>query len=409
MQTRAVRLSLLALLLITGLGAGLFMWDTRQQLDVLLTDERDVDARFDRLARNVAAFGAAQQAAVVPGHGQGDALARGSTLIKQIDEDVAALRPRSRSTAAGTTFSTFADALESAVKTDTRVREHLRLEQELMAADVAVEGRASIDALVALVGELQMAERTAIDEERRRLETRSAMVLSGVVVLWVIGVFALARTPRMAEEAARPEGEAVYRAVDPRHPVAPNVQARAAPAPVVPPSVDIAEAAAACTALSRVSRASELPDILARVARTLDCSGLIVWLGAGEELFAATAHGYHPRMLARLGPIRRDADNATAAAWRACELRVVPGDATANGAIVAPLFSPEDCIGVLAAEFRGAREQDATVRAVTSMVAAQLATIVAAWPAPSSVEGPSRSSQDPTSEAADHGHTAATA
>jgi hypothetical protein len=227
--------------------------------------------------------------------------------------------------------------------------------------------------------------------------------------LWVIGVFALARTPRMAEEDDRPEREAGYRAVDPRHTVAANVQVRAAPAPVMPPSVDIAEAAAACTALSRVSRASELPDILARVARTLDCSGLIVWLGAGEELFAATAHGYHPRMLARLGPIRRDADNATAAAWRACELRVVPGDTVGNGAIVAPLFSPEDCIGVLAAEFRGGREQDATVRAVTSMVAAQLATIVAAWPAPSSVEGPSRSNQDPTSEAADHGHTAATA
>ena len=45
-----------------------------------------------------------------------------------------------------------------------------------------------------------------------------------------------------------------------------------------------------------------------------------------------------------------------------------------NGAIVAPMFGPDTCIGVLAAEVRHGREQDASTRAVTMMVAAQLAT-----------------------------------
>ena len=86
-----------------------------------------------------------------------------------------------------------------------------------------------------------------------------------------------------------------------------------------------------------------------------------------------------------MGAIARSADNAVAAAWRTCELRVVSGDANgaANGAIVAPMFGPDACIGVLAIETPPHRETDAAARAITEMFAAQLATTLAAWPAPS--------------------------
>ena len=93
------------------------------------------------------------------------------------------------------------------------------------------------------------------------------------------------------------------------------------------------------------------------------------------------AHGYDSRVVSRLGPIGRDADNATAASWRAGQLKVVRGDMMSNGAVVAPMFGPETCIGVLAAEVRHGREEDADARAVTAMLAAQLATAVVAWPA----------------------------
>jgi hypothetical protein len=122
--------------------------------------------------------------------------------------------------------------------------------------------------------------------------------------------------------------------------------------------------------------------MLARAAALLDASGIIVWLGSGDELFAATSHGYHPRVISRLGSIPRDADNATADAWRTGEVRTVAGDVMANGAIVAPMFGPDTCIGVLAAEVRHGREQDEPTRAVTLVVAAQLATVLGAWPAP---------------------------
>ena len=113
----------------------------------------------------------------------------------------------------------------------------------------------------------------------------------------------------------------------------------------------------------------------------------MVWLGAGEELFAATAYGYDPRVVSRLGAIRRTADNATAAAWRTSQTRIVAGDMMGNGAIVAPLFGPDGCIGALAAEIRHGRENDEATRAVVVMIAAQLSAVVSAWPAPSVVEG----------------------
>ena len=402
MQTRAVRLSLLALLLVAGLGAGLFAWDTQQRLDVLLDAERDVDARLDRLARNVAAFGAAQQASIVPGQAQGDALAQGAALLRQVDEDLAALRARARSAAGVAAFSDFSDTLEAAVKTDARAREHLRIGQELMAADlVLTESRESIESLGRIVIDLRRAEQSAADEERRASKTRAATVLGGVTLLWVLGLFALARVPGVArrvedDNAKETAGDA--RLHRPRT-LAPGRESghRAERTPV-----NMAEAAAVCTALSRVATSAEIPSVLARAADVLDASGIIVWMGAGEELFAATSHGYHPRVLARLGPIRRHAENATAAAWRACALRVVQGDGTNNGAVVAPLFGPSNspgpwsdgCIGVLTVEIRGGRENDPITQAVAAMFAAQLATVLAAWPAPSVVDGPAASLGD---------------
>jgi hypothetical protein len=52
-----------------------------------------------------------------------------------------------------------------------------------------------------------------------------------------------------------------------------------------------------------------------------------------------------------------------------------------NGAIVAPMFGPEACVGVLAAEVRHGRELDPGTQAVTAMIAAQLSTVLGAWPA----------------------------
>jgi hypothetical protein len=133
-----------------------------------------------------------------------------------------------------------------------------------------------------------------------------------------------------------------------------------------------------------MSDASALPDALARAAAVLDARGIIVWMGAGEELFAALAYGYDDRFVARLGPIPRNAENATAEAWRSGQMRTVASDPVSHGALAAPLSAASGCLGVFAAEVRHGREEDPSTRAVAAMIAAQLASIVSAWPAGSS-------------------------
>jgi hypothetical protein len=153
------------------------------------------------------------------------------------------------------------------------------------------------------------------------------------------------------------------------------------------PHIDLNAAAALCTELSRLTNPAALPPALRRAARVLDAPGLIVWLGAGEELFPASAHGYGPRTLARLGPIPRAGENATATVWRTAQSSVVAGGDGSNGAIVAPLVGRSGCFGVLTAEVRHGRENDEATRAVALMIAAQLSNVVAPWPAPSKGDG----------------------
>jgi hypothetical protein len=155
--------------------------------------------------------------------------------------------------------------------------------------------------------------------------------------------------------------------------------------PTVSP-VDLQAAADVCAALARTTDAASLQQALGRAATVLDARGVIIWMGAGEELFPALSFGYDDRVIERLGPIPRQAANATADAWRTAQMRTVAGDVTAHGAIAAPVHGIGGCVGVFAAEVRNAREQDPGTRAVTAMIAAQLAGIVSAWPAGSAAD-----------------------
>ena len=372
MQTRGLRRTLLALLLVAGAAAGLLAFDSVQRVAAGLHRERDVTARLDRLSAAAATLVAAHGAYVAPGQSRAAWLARATSALHLLREETAMLRPRAHSPAAPAALDALGESVETIAAADAAALEHLRIGEELMAADLLfAEGRQAFDLLLAQIHDLQAAEHATADDERRVLAWRGAIALASWAALWTVGLVAFARLP--------PEPE----------PVAVTEPAVAAPPPAaVAPRVDVGEAAAICTDLSKLTTTAGLPDLLARTARLIDASGLIVWMGAGEELFAATSCGYDPRSVAALGAIRRSAPNATAAAWRTGAISTVAGGPDWNGAIVAPLFGPDGCIGVLAAEVRHGREADGPTRAVTTMIAAQLAAIVAAWPPPSASEGP---------------------
>jgi hypothetical protein len=97
----------------------------------------------------------------------------------------------------------------------------------------------------------------------------------------------------------------------------------------------------------------------------------------GTDLKPVLTHGYSPQVVARLAPVPRSANNAAAAAYRSGTLQVVPSQPFSSGAIVAPILSPEGCIGALSAEFRGA-EVSEPVQAFATIVAAHLAGVLGA-------------------------------
>jgi len=150
-----------------------------------------------------------------------------------------------------------------------------------------------------------------------------------------------------------------------------------APAPSPP---DLLAAAHLCTELARVDQTPAAAPLLQEAARILDAVGLVVWVWDPQaaELTPALAHGYSEKVLAQLPKVRRDADNATAAAFRSGQTCVVNGRNLASGALVVPLMTPAGCAGVLAIELQHDSAQRESVHALATIFAAQLARLVGA-------------------------------
>lgn len=371
-----MRALLFAVLLVIGAGAGFLAWSAEQHAAELQRAERNVATRLDSIVETLGRLGTAQHAYVAPGQPDGPWLEQFSTLLPTLTTDIEALRPLLPSQETGTALQHVAEGAASLAAMDQRAREQLRAGQDLLAADLIFsESLHTLDAISASLVTLRQAERTAFDRAHAGALRQASLVLGLAGLVSVIGLVALLRAPKSQAVPA------VHASPSPAPPAARPI-IEELPSPAAGP-IDLAAAADVCTELSRLTSTVALPDLLARAAVVLNASGIIVWMGAGEELFAVTAHGYDPRVISRLGSISRNADNATAACWRTGELSAVTGDALSNGAIVAPMFGPDSCVGVLAVEVRRGLETDGAARAVTTMIAAQLATVLATWPAAS--------------------------
>ena len=137
-------------------------------------------------------------------------------------------------------------------------------------------------------------------------------------------------------------------------------------------------AARLCTDFGKIADSTELAALLDRAAGVLGASGIIVWLASPDrrELFPAAAAGYDARMIARIGSTPRDASNLTAAAFRDGVVRTSAAMGPSSAAIAAPLMTPQGAVGVLSAELRDVIDVDADRIALTTIFAAQLATLL---------------------------------
>jgi hypothetical protein len=374
MQKRAVRLALFGLLFGIAIGGGILVWSVEGRVRALDASERSVTSELDQIIARLAAVTAAQAGYVAPGQPADEWLDRVEAALTQIAADAATLQPRTRSVEAAPRLKALSESLTRLGEVDLAAREALFGEDAITASQLVFgESRGLVDSMIMSLRHLRDAESNAFLMERETVVERSWMALGIAALVWIIGLALLARVPAPREAAA------------PLEPSAPLAVAAvsAEEAPPAPAMVDIGAAADICTAISRVTSEQALHDLLGRAAALLDATGVIVWMSAGEELFAVTAYGYDARVIAHLGPIGLSATNATATAWRTGEMRTVAGDDTTNGAIIAPMFGASGCIGVVTAEVRHGREQDPATRAAAALIAAQLSSAVAAWPAPS--------------------------
>jgi len=157
-------------------------------------------------------------------------------------------------------------------------------------------------------------------------------------------------------------------------PTAPEGQPAKPPAWSEPDLLGVAQL---CTDMARLEDVRDATPTLQEAARILDALGLIVWLWDPQtaELSPAATHGYSDRVLAQLPRVRRDADNATAAAFRSAQTCVVKGSNFASDALVVPLQTPGGCAGVLTVELPHGCAQRESIRALVVIFASQLASL----------------------------------
>ena len=351
---------------------------------VVLAAEREAAAERQRgqLTRDraaaalavVAELHAGQRGYVAAGQAHEYWTARVTELIERADSQVRQFRESVRSDTAAAAVESVAVSLENFRKLDARAQEYTSLNQLFLASDLIFsDGLEMTDSASRGIQEALGEEGRAHEARQQQLQRRQAMAAGtggGVLLLAVLLFFPI---------PVRPDESRAQRQADESAPAADARDVQTAPAAGVQDAApDLSGTARLCIELGRVVNTSELPPLLARAAELLDASGLVVWIGdgTGAELRPALSHGYTEKIVAQMRRIPRDAPNATALTFRSAEAQVVPRSDVGNGAFVAPLLTSAGCVGAFAAELRHGNEQRESTRALATILAAQIATLI---------------------------------
>jgi hypothetical protein len=429
MKSLALRLTLLGLFVAASGVAGYFSWTGISQARQDARALSAFDAASVGAERDVLELRGAQQGYVAVGQGDQFWASKVDASIAKLRDTLNSLRGQSTGTKGQTALDSAASALQDFEQMDHRARDYARSGQKLLASDLIFANGYELTAAaassleVARLSEHEARESGGLSMERRRLTATGAAMAVGFFVIALLVPLG-AEPEKMPEIPARPipryegvrhtarietaglnaeEGWSAAKVVPkatpaaratspttgtaakvmpaPVAPAAARPVAAPAPPPVLPPpppAIDLPGVAALCSELARVVDTYALPAILERAAIVLDAPGIVLWIADpdGRELSPIVTYGYSQQLVARLGTLARDAENATASAFRTALLQTVKTDAVSNGAIAAPLVTPAGCVGVMAAEVRNAGETDAAKLAVATIVAAQLATLV---------------------------------
>jgi CHASE3 domain sensor protein len=387
MKSLAVRLTVLGLFVVaSGVGAYL-VWTSESRAARDASAARAFDAAALSVERTVFDLRAAQQAYVAAGQGNEFWISKVAAATAAVRSGLAALRDQAKSPEAQSMIENASSALQDFEQMDRRARDYTRNGQKLLASDlIFADGFEITGAMVASIDQARVAE-TQTGDTARAVTTRAQAIAAGAVaVVALLVILILVPRPETAPrtvDRASPAAlemapvDAVASGSAPSRIPSPPPEEEAAPMRTSLP-FDLDTVASVCSDLARVVDTRALPALLERTAAVLDASGIVLWIADpdGRELSPIVTHGYSQQMVARLGTILRESENATASAFRTSLLQTVAADNVSNGAIAAPLVTPAGCVGVMAAEVRHKGEQDPATLAAAAIVAAQLATLV---------------------------------
>jgi hypothetical protein len=407
MSHRAVRVFLWLLACAAVGAAGWLVADLERQIAAARSTARVFEAQAHEAAVLVERLRGAQQAYVADGQGTAFWMGKVTDAAGLLGQSIGALERTATADASRTAAQAASGALADFERMDRRAREYVQSGQRLMASDlIFTESIGATTALGLSVDRARTEQQAASERDVRAIQDQQLYVLGGAAAVCLTTALFLVplvrpATPQDTREALRalindgaPAGGVLLRpeasgrvqamaAASPPAPAPPQPAAAPAEPPPPPrPAVDLSATARLCSEMARVLDPADLPRLLEQAAGLLNASGLIVWVAdrSGSALFPTLTHGYSAAVLARMSSIPRDADNAAAASWRLAELRTVTAQGQAPGALVTPIVTAEGCVGVLAAETRNGSETDEGTRAISRILAAQLATFVTTVP-----------------------------
>jgi hypothetical protein len=357
-------------------AAGYVVWQKESEGLTAANGSHAFDERARVVARSFLEIKSAQPGYVAAGQGDDYWVSRVDALVSGAREGLAALKPLARVAQSQSEIDAAVADLEDFEQMDRRAREYVRGGQRLLASDLIFsDGIEKMDGAVAAIERARMAESTATQETIAARRREQLLAAGGIAALALLIVFVLAPLPKIEPDASAPAREPVEtRAKEVKES---SITSPPAPKPTAP-VVDLPGIAALCSDLTRVTDTRALPAALERAASLLNASGLVIWIADpdGRELAPVITHGYPQQLVTRLGTIPRDAENATAAAFRTGLVQIVKADKVSQGAIAAPLLSPSGPLGVMAAELLQDGERRDATRAAVTIVAAQLSTLV---------------------------------
>jgi hypothetical protein len=375
-------------------SAAFFLFQTEQQIARLKSTLRAFDVRAREATTALGDLRVAQQAYVAEGQGVDFWMPKVASLHESITGTLTALRQSPLSGEASTAVDEAVATVAEFGNIDRRTRDYITGDEKLMAADVIfTEGGEAVANAARQIETARLAEHQAADRAEAALRKQEALAAGAAASFAVLVVLLLIPRPRVeveepvttglsiapARAAASVPTTAVAARAPKATPAAPRAQALETSV-ATRHAIALKAAASLATDLGRVRDAEEMTSLLGRAATLMDASGVVIWLGTttGTELAPMLAHGYGAQALSRMPRVPRSADNAAAAAYRTGQMQIVLARPGGNpGALVAPILAAEGCIGALSAEIQGGGEASESVQALSTIVAAHLATMLA--------------------------------